>query len=298
MGQSRPPDEILVVDNASIDGSLRILTEEFPNVRVLSLSTNHGFSEACNRGIEATDSELVAILNNDLVLDREWLNELLKHVSEDWACWASLILFERFPSLVDSAGDGMSVIGAAFKIGHAQDASAYRQAREVFGPCAAAALYRRSLLKEAGGFDPDFFLIHEDSDLNLRARMLGFRCLYVPTAQVLHRVNASIESFSPAYVFYGHRNSEILFWKNMPAQLLLIYLPERILFNLLALAYFTFKGRGVSFLRAKWAFLMQLGSVLRKRRAVQKGSKLSAEKLRKQLERNWLKHRRKGLPGP
>lgn len=294
--QSRPPDEILVVDNASTDGSLGILSEKFPDVRVLALPANLGFAEACNRGIEATDSDLVAILNNDLILDREWLNELLKHVSEEWGAWASLILFERSPNRVDSAGDGMSVIGAAFKIGHTQDVSAYRRPREVFGPCAAAALYRRSLLEEAGGFDSDFFLIHEDSDLNLRARMLGFRCLFVPTAQVFHRVNASIESFSAAYVFYGHRNSEILFWKNMPSGLLLTYLPERLLFNLLALLYFTFKGRGVSFLHAKLAFLKQLGSVLRKRRGIQQGRKLSAGRLRRQLERNWLKHRRKGLP--
>ncbi len=193
--------------------------------------------------------------------------------------------------MIDSAGDAMAVVGAAYKIGHGRDAGQYLERREVFGPCGAAALYRRDLLEEVGGFDSDFFLVYEDSDLNMRARLLGHRCLYVPGALVHHRVNQSIGQYSDTYVYYGHRNSEFLFWKNMPGSMLFRYLPERLFFNVLSLAYFTAKGRGGSFIRAKWDFVRRIGEIRAKRRAIQSSRKVSPRELRAMMDRNWLRHR-------
>ena len=120
---------------------------------------------------------MIAILNNDVVLDPDWLKTLLNHDSQEWSLWASRIEFAAPPGVIDSAGDGMAVVGSAFKIGHGDPVDLHLETREVFGPCAAAALYRRSLLEAVGGFDPDFFLVYEDADLNFRARLMGFRCL-------------------------------------------------------------------------------------------------------------------------
>ncbi|MDA2929596.1 glycosyltransferase family 2 protein [Acidobacteria bacterium AH-259-O06] len=293
--QSRQPEEVLVVDNASSDHSLALIRTSFPQVKLISLPKNVGFAAACNRGIIQARGDLVAILNNDLALDSRWLAYLLAENSGQWDFWASKILFASEPGRVDSAGDAMAIVGAAYKIGHGDPAGRHMKAREVFGPCAAAALYRRSLLEAVGGFDADFFLIYEDADLNMRARLQGYRCLYVPQAIAFHRLNSAIRTFSHHYVFYGHRNSEYVFWKNMPGTLLFLYLPERIIFNLLSFVFFLFKGRAGSFLQAKVDFVRQFPAVMRKRGQIQQARKLSPAQFRSLLDRNWIKYRRKVL---
>lgn len=293
--QTRPPDQVLVVDNASTDEGRALVARLFPQARLVVLAENLGFGAACNRGLQEARGDLIAILNNDLVLDRRWLESLLEHDTEKWDFWASRILFASDPERVDSAGDGMAVVGAAYKIGHGDPVGRHEAGREVFGASGAAALYRRSLLEDVGGFDPDFFLIYEDADLNMRARLRGYRCLYVPQATALHRVNSSIRTFSDHYVFYGHRNSEYVFWKDMPGTLLLWYLPERILFNFLSFVFFLLKGRPGSFVRAKIDFLRNFTSILEKRRRVQRSRRLTPAQFRALLERNWLKYRRKAI---
>lgn len=289
--QSTPFDEILVVDNDSPDRSWEGLEGEFPGTRVIKLDCNHGFPRACNVGIERSASELVAILNNDIHLDRDWLRNMLDRVTPEWDFWASRVLLSEKPGIVDSAGDGMTVIGAAYKTGHGKQAAGYLDARETFGACAAAALYRRTLLDETGGFDEDFFLIYEDADLSLRARLLGARCLFVPDATVYHRVNYSIGTLSHNYVFFGQRNSEYVFWKNLPFPLLLLRFPERILFDSLAFFYFMGKGRGLSFIKGKISFLRNFQVVMRKRKKIQQTRKIPWRELDRLLDRNWLKNR-------
>jgi GT2 family glycosyltransferase len=298
LSQTRPPDEVVVVDNASSDGSPRLVGQRFPQFRLVESGDNLGYARGCNLGIRRTRSDLVAVLNNDLVLDPGWLSALLRRVREPWSFWASRILFANSPDRVDSAGDAMAVIGSAYKIGHGEETEGYLEPREVFGPCGAAALYRRRLLEELDGFDEDFFLVYEDADLNMRARLRGHRCLYVPDAVVYHQVNRSIGRLSPTYVYYGHRNSEYLFWKNMPTSLLVRYLPERALFNLLCLAYFGGRGRGLSFLKSKLDALLGAGTTLRKRRLVQATRTISTRDLRRILDRNWLRNRRKPANRP
>ena len=293
LAQSHPADEVIVVDNYSSDGSREWLQrrQELPWAN-LFLDSNVGYAEACNLGIAACRGDLIGILNNDLILAPNWLESLLRHSDPEWSFWASKIVLASDPQRIDSAGDGMAVVGSAFKTGHGQDASLFDQCREVFGACGAAALFRRELLHRTGGFDSDFFLIYEDADLNMRARLLGYRCLFVPEAVVQHRVNTSIGTLSPTYVYYGHRNSEYVFWQNMPTALLLLYLPERILFNVLCLAYFTFRGRGWDFLRAKRDVIWDWRKVRTKRRRVQTTRQLPNARLRGLLERNWLLNRR------
>ena len=296
--QTHPPNEVIVVDNASIDGSRNVLEQNASRIQSVPLAENVGFGEACNRGVKQSSGELIAVLNNDVALAPDWLKCLISAAKPPWDFWASQIRFQRIPERIDSAGDGMAVVGAGYKIGHGDLAEQHNQRREVFGPCAAAALYSRRLLEAVGGFDEDFFLIYEDADLNLRARLLGYRCLYVPEAQVLHRLNASIVSFSQTYVYFGHRNSEYVFWKNMPLGLLLLYLPERICFNLLSLSYFSFKGHFRTFVRAKLDVLRNAGILLGKRRRIQATRKVHGRQLRKLLDRNWLRYRRKRLFSP
>jgi hypothetical protein len=289
--QSNPFSEIIVVDNNSPDRSGEGLETAFPGIKLLLLPENSGFPSACNTGIRNSSSELVVILNNDIRLDQDWLSNMLARTNPEWDFWASMVIFADSPGKIDSAGDGMTVIGAAYKAGHGRQASFFAKERETFGACAAAAMYRRSLLDRIGGFDEDFFLIYEDVDLSFRARLIGGRCLFVPDARVYHRVNYSIGTFSHNYVFFGQRNSEYVFWKNMPTPLLLLYLPERIVFGLMSLAYFSLKGRLLSFVKAKADFLKHFPEILKKRREIQRSKNISCGELRVLMDRNWLRNR-------
>ncbi len=292
LSQSVPPDEVIVVDNNSVDGSLQVLHSfQDPGLSVLSLPDNVGYAAGCNAGIRESRGDLVAVMNNDIVLDRDWLRALLDHNSPEWSFWACRIEFAAPAGRIDSDGDGMAVVGTAFKIGHGDPVERHLESREVFGPCGAAALYRKSLLDAVGGFDRDYFLVYEDADLNFRARLLGFRCLYVADARVIHRVNTSIGTLSATYVYYGHRNSEYVFWTNMPTRLLLVYLPERALFNLLSLFFFTWNGRLRAFFQAKLAALRDWRVIAGKRERVQQGRTVETPEVRRHLERNWLKYR-------
>jgi GT2 family glycosyltransferase len=292
LSQSVPPCEVIVVDNNSNDESLQVLQHlQDPRLRILSLSKNTGYAAGCNAGIQESYGELVAVLNNDVVLDRDWLKALLDYNSPKWSFWASRIEFSTPAGRIDSAGDGMAIVGTAFKIGHGDPVEKHLTSGEVFGPCGAAALYRRNLLETVGGFDQDYFLVYEDADLNFRARLLGFRCFYVADARVIHQVNTNIGTFSNAYVYYGHRNSEYTFWTNMPTRLLLLYLPERILFNLFSLVFFAWKGQLNAFLKSKRSALKDWRLILKKRKKVQKDRISRIEEIRHYLERNWLKYR-------
>ena len=283
--------EIILVDNGSQDESLSFVRQRFPEVHIVALAENRGFAGAVNAGIAVARGEFIALLNNDTMADPNWLRAIHCATTEraEYGMWASrVVLFDR-PELLDSAGDGMTVAGAPFKRGHLSASRAFEQDQEVFGPSGAAAVYRRAVIEDAGGLDEDFFLIHEDVDLALRARLGGHRCWYVAGAIVRHKVNASIGRMSREYVFYGQRNLEYVFWKNFPASLLLRLLPAHCFFTLFALCHYALKGHGLTFLRAKGAALAGLPSVWRKRRSVQTKRRTSAAALLGQLEGRWFR---------
>jgi GT2 family glycosyltransferase len=193
--------------------------------------------------------------------------------------------------MLDSAGDVFAINGSASKRGHLEPAARYTEPAEVFGACAAAALYRRSMLADIGLLDEDFFLIFEDVDLSFRAQNAGYRCAYVPTACVYHKTNASIGTYSHIYVYYGQRNLELTYLKNMPWPLLLKHLPAHLVYNLMALIFFATRGRLWSFLQAKGAVLRWLPATLRKRHEIQDRRRVSSKQIEALLERRWLSRR-------
>jgi len=156
--------------------------------------------------------------------------------------------------------------------------------RYIQGACAAAVLYNKSLLEQIGFFDEDFFFNHEDTDLNLRAWLTGWKCVYVPEAIVYHQVSASLGTYSDLSVYYFSRNAEWVWLKNMPLKLMIRYLPQRITYELCSTAYFCFvKGRYQSFLKGKLHALLLAGKMLKKRRTVQQMVRLTDKEIMSQL---------------
>jgi GT2 family glycosyltransferase len=212
--------EIIVVDNASTDGSLELLARDYPEARVISLETNRGFAPAVNAGIRAARGEIVALLNNDTEADPRWLEEIARALDKKpragmIAC--KLRLFDRRDHL-HSAGDFYRIDGIPGNRGvWEQDRGQYDDARGVFGACGGAAAYRKAMLDVIGLLDEALGSYCEDVDLNWRARLAGYACAYAPRAIVYHHVTAtgggSIASF-----FVG-RNFIWVLAKNYPAAL-------------------------------------------------------------------------------
>ena len=167
------------------------------------------------------------------------------------------------------------------------EADAFVTSREVFSPCAAAALYRADQLRQIGGFDERYFCYSEDVDLGFRLRLMGARCLYVADARVHHVGSASTGVGSDFSVYYGHRNLVWTFFKNMPGILLLLYLLPHLLLNLGTIARFALAGRARVILRAKRDAVLGLPAILKTRRTLQASRVSSGRSLLACMDRGW-----------
>jgi GT2 family glycosyltransferase len=217
---------VTIVDNGSTDDSVRYLHEDYPEVKVIALEMNRGFAGGVNEGIKNADAELIFLLNNDTVVDKNCLSELYKAAVQypQMSFFATKMLFKENTKVLNAAGDSFGIDGWGRNIGiRESDYGQYDQVIEVFGACAGAALYRRSFFQDVGLFDEDFFLILEDIDVDFRARWRGHRCYYIPSAVVYHVHSASIVKHSSLQIYHNARNSLYVLAKNMPAILLVKY---------------------------------------------------------------------------
>jgi GT2 family glycosyltransferase len=223
--------ETIVVDNASSDESLDYLRAQWPDVRIVALDRNSGFPGAVNAGIEASDTEFVVLLNNDTSAEDHWLERLVNAMDAhpDFSFASSKLLRFDAPGLIDSAGHVYSVwIGAGDNIGEEQPATLYNDEAWIFGACAAASIYRRTLFRDIGVYDDEFFFTHEDVDFDLRANVAGHHCLLVPDAIVYHKRGASY-SISPELMLMGVRNRIWCAGKNLPLLALGVWLAGKAL---------------------------------------------------------------------
>lgn len=272
-GQTRKPDRIILVDNASLDQPIEVNEPWLSEVELIRLNENIGFAAANNRAIERlTGVDWVALLNPDAFAEPDWLERLLLAAERypGVGSFSCRMLDAVRPEILDGAGDVYCVSGRAYRRGHGERASRhYLLEEEVFAPCAGAALYRASALIEVGGFDEDFFCYMEDVDLGFRLRLLGYRCVYVPQAVVRHVGSAITGESSPFTLYHGHRNLVWVFLKNMPLLLLIVYGPLHVMLNVASIVIGLMRGQLSVMVRAKMHALRGVSAVLRKRREIQ-----------------------------
>jgi GT2 family glycosyltransferase len=210
--------ELIVVDNGSEDDSLAYLRDEHPGVRVISLGRNTGFARAVNRGLEASRSELVAVLNTDVILSDDWLARMVAVLSRhpDAAAVACKMLSLDCSDRVYDAGDVLRRDGVCEQRGRfARDDGRWDEPGEVFGACAGAALYRRSAVLAVGGFDERYFAYLEDVDLAVRLQLAGWRCRYEPVV-ALHAGEGSSGRLPGGHLYLVERNTLVLIAKAFP----------------------------------------------------------------------------------
>ena len=280
---------IYLVDNGSTDDSLQFVRDHYPEVKLIALPQNLGFSAAINAGIRQSSGELVVALNNDTETDSVWLHELIKimDVRSDIDFCASLVLDFKARHIIDSFGDNYSFIGISGKIGEGKDSrNLDPEPMEIFSACAAASLYRRSMLDQIGLFDEDFFCYMEDIDLGIRAQLAGFRGLAIPTARVYHIGSATTGGdMSPFSLSMTAKNIVNILLKDIPWPLLILMLPLSLGAQLWLVLESLFTSRRPKFRKNIKAYFQGLAQgiklapvMLHKRRSVQRARKLSVVK--------------------
>lgn len=214
--QSFPDFEVIVVDNSGRGVARQAGLPD--GVRLIENRENLGFGGAVNQGIDASRGEFLCTLNDDAIPDPRWLEELLAACRDDpgVGMGASQIRLSPLPERLDSAGMQVYLDGSSKQRGWMKPAADFSSPEEVLFPSACAALYRRAMLEQVGLFDADFFLYCEDTDLGLRARRAGWRCLYAPAAVVYHQYSGSAGRASRAKAFYVERNRLYTVIKNFP----------------------------------------------------------------------------------
>ncbi|MCK4353152.1 glycosyltransferase family 2 protein [candidate division WOR-3 bacterium] len=285
--------EVILVDNGSKDGSVEFLKRRYPEVMIISLPKNYGFSKAINIGIKQARGEYIAILNNDTEADKDWLLNSIDVIrrNPDSGFCASLVLnyFDR--DIIDTAGDCYAKTGVPFKRGMEEKFSEeFGYERQVFGASGCAAVYKREIFDRLGLFDENFFAYFEDVDFSFRANLLGIKCIYNPSAIVYHIEGASTRPILKRYTRRGldtkektyliARNKIYIIIKNLPLSLIVKYFPN-ILFGLLKHASYHFRKSGyfVYFFLGTFAGIAGIGKFLRKRKKVQRERKVSIQEI-------------------
>jgi GT2 family glycosyltransferase len=271
--QSFEDFETVLVDNGSTDSSLDLVRDDFSDVRVVSLQENRGFAAAANAGIEASETDLIVLLNNDTETEPGWLAALVRTADDhrETGLFASKLVDFHDRRFLDGAGDALRLSGLPYRLGHGEkDCGQFEKPGYVFGACAAAALYRRALLEEIGLFDEDFVSYCEDGDLSFRAQLAGYRCLYVPDAVVYHMGGASTGGKRSATATrLGTRNSVSLLVKNLPLSVTPHVLPFFVLGQVSRAATAAATGAGRPHLEGLAEAWKQLTRTLKKRRKIQ-----------------------------
>ena len=243
LNQTYPHYDVVVVDSASSDLSVNYIQSKYPDVMLLPFKENLGYARGNNIGIENTDGDYVAILNNDTIVEPDWIKELVTTLqSRDDVCFAtSKLKIYHDRDTINARGIVIHYTGPSFNNGlfeRDDDNSSQMSVPGVNG-CAFAA--RRDVLKEIGAFDSDFFMHMEDADLSLRARLAGYDILYVPTSVVYHKYRLNIGSNEKFYRL--ERNRYLLLLKNYSARTIVVLLPALLLTELMIIGYTFIWGR-------------------------------------------------------
>ncbi len=299
--------EVIVVDNGSEDGSADMAEAEF-GVRVIRNRENHGFCAANNQGIAAAQGPFVALINNDAEAAEGWLAALHRACSgaPDVGMAASKVLVWEDPGRIDKAGHLIFPDGQNRGRGSgAADQGQYDREEEVLWPDGSAAIYRKAMLDEIGGFDEDFFAYGDDAELGLRARIAGWRCVYTPQAVVRHHRGSTLGMDSVRRLELIERNRLLLALKLFPWSLLVLN-PLFFATRLAAGALAACRGAGDTAyfpgLAGKWRLARALAAgqfqalllaprMLRKRAGLRRIRRLTSAQVRRLIWTNRLRLR-------
>lgn len=287
--------EVVVVDDGSTDGTSETLRRERPELIVVTLERNEGFAKAINAGIGRATGEFLFLLNNDMTLEPDCLEKLLRTAeSSSSDMMAPMVLWRDDPDVIYSVGDRLLRNFRPESIGFRASRAEFEPPSEVFGVSAGAGLFRRTVFDAVGLFDERFVAYFEDSDFCFRARLAGFRARACPEAVAYHVGSASLSGKTWWRSRQCFRNHALLVLKNVPAPLLLRLAP-RILAERLHQARHCFSAARTEFGAVRAALVLigalfsiwrQVPAMLLERRRMQRGRRIALKQLALLLSRH------------
>ena len=283
--------EAVVIDNDSVDGSIEALRLPDARFRVELMRANLGFAAGNNVSARASKSEWFATLNPDTQAKPEWLGALMA-ATKRWpkaASFGSTQVDLRYPLRLDGIGDCWHVAGVAWRARWGKPVSRVAPEGEIFGPCAAAALYRRDVFMELDGFYEPFFCYCEDVDIAYRLQLAGWQAVQVPDAVVLHAGSAITGRYSGFTLFHGHRNRVWTWVKNTPEPWIWTQLPLHLAYDaFMAFSVWRDGGSWKAVMRAYIAAVKGLKPILADRRKLMAERKASLPELARVMAWNPL----------
>jgi hypothetical protein len=273
MLQSYHEYDITVVDNGSSDHSRELLTNCKSNIQVVQLEDNLGFGKAVNIGIKATDGELILVLNNDTILDPECLTKIVSCVRAypNYGVYAPRICEQSNPHKIYAAGLMFSDKGYGNRSQRYQLQSVDNPI-DVFGACGAGAVYKRKVLNEVGLFNEEFFFLYEDQELSFRHQLLGYRCLYLPSAVIYHQGSATLRHYYPLVMKEAVKNSLITLITCTPKIILKKYIQQIVKFYLMFWYQVISRWYIKEYLHALAYVSVHISQIIKKRRVLQDNS--------------------------
>lgn len=223
-----PNFQIVVVDNGSSDGSIDLVKEHYPGVKVIQHDKNYGFALGYNLALDFFDSQYVALVNNDIVVEPNWLIGLIAPFqnNKNVAATTPKMLFLDAPDVINAAGGSCDIFGVGLNRGNGEvDRGQYDTFEEVFYGNGGALVLSRKVWRDVGQFDERYFMYGEDLDWCWRARLKGYTVVYVPKSKVYHEWRGSHES-RMAYVLERHWLSTMV--KNYQLKTLISVFPKYI----------------------------------------------------------------------
>ena len=285
--------EILVVDDHSTDDTADWITANYPAVRLIFNPGDRGFAMAANAGLRAARGHWIALVNNDVLIDEQWLLAAANHFQDSTiGSVATRMMAGGQGGIVEFAGGDYTPIGIPVRLAERApvDGPEIMRPRLCFWGCGAAVFYRRAALAQVGG---ELYVAlqayYEDVELAFRLALAGWKCVYEPKAAVTHLGSATYGKASFRKKFNSARNAEIVYFSCMPRSLLLRYLPGHFLAFVPQLAMHIIRGSGWGYVCGKAAFfLAHMPATWRRRKFVQNLRTIDSATLRRAMPRRWL----------
>jgi GT2 family glycosyltransferase len=281
-----PRFKVVVVDNASNDGSIFYVKQKFPKAKTVEYRRNHGFAKAYNMVLEEIESDFIVLLNNDVEVERDWLNKLMPYITDDDEISAVTpkMLFMQNTNAINAAGGKCDIYGSGWNRGNGEiDYGQYERVEEVFYANCGAIVIRKNAWKDVGSFDERYFLYGEDLDWCWRARLKGYRIFYVPHSRIYHEWRASHGPMIPLL----ERNWLTTAIKNYDSETLLKLAPKLVALKAVVGAWLLFSGRGLNeklavFDGFLWN-LKKLRETWKKRLLIQTSRKIGDQEIQKYM---------------
>ncbi len=270
--------EIILVDNASTDGSVDYVKKYYPYVSLIRNSNNIGFVLAHEQALKIAKGEAILLLNADTIGGSKFLLYLVKRLNSDKAIGVvqPKILLDPDRDLIDSIGSFFLPNGLLYHYGREKDETLpqYNIPFEIFSAKGACMLIKREVIKRVGLFDPDFFAYYEETDFCMRVWMAGWRVFYEPKARVYHKGGRSAIQQPAAFIqFHAYKNALFTYMKNLSTRYLFRILPLFIFYYFLGFMFYMVSGKFImafTIARAVWWNVLKIPNTVKKRAYIQR----------------------------